>query len=290
VKIAVCVKEVLDSRLPLQVAPASGDVWGTGADPVTLINPADRAALEIAVGIRAEHPGTRVEVYSVCEPRQEGALRYALARGADSVERLMPEAGNSVPPVTAFLLAERFRAEEFDLICCGDETLDNASAAVGPILAELLDLPQATGIVRLREWSKEKLLVERGLERGDRELVEIPIPAVLTLKPDAAEPRYVSVRRLEHASTLPIPVWHKNGAEPRAGLPRWAPSEKRVPPRARVKKKFAPDVNLPAAERVKLIMSGGIAARPSQDASVLEGDPDYLSEQLFKFLKHHELI
>jgi electron transfer flavoprotein alpha/beta subunit len=65
VKIAVCVKEVLDSRLPLQVAAASGEVSQLGTDPVTLINPADRTALEIALRIREETPPSRVEVYSV---------------------------------------------------------------------------------------------------------------------------------------------------------------------------------------------------------------------------------
>jgi electron transfer flavoprotein beta subunit len=289
VKIAVCVKEVLDSRLPLQVA-AGAEVSQLGTEPVTLINPADRAALEIALRIREETPPSRVEVYSVCERRQEGALRFAVARGADHAERVTPDDTNSIPPCTALLLAERFRAENFDLICCGDETLDNASAVVGPVLAELLDLPQVTGVIRLREWSSEKLLVERALERGDRELVELPLPALITVRTEAAEPRYVSMRRLQHAESRTIPVWRKNGTDPRRSAPRWAKAEKHVPPRARVKKKFAPDANLPPAERVKLIMSGGITSRPGQNGSVLDGDPDYLSEQLFKFLKHHEMI
>ena len=55
-KLAVCVKEVLDARLPLQVAPQTGELLQAGTDPVTLINPADRAALEAALQIRDRIP------------------------------------------------------------------------------------------------------------------------------------------------------------------------------------------------------------------------------------------
>jgi electron transfer flavoprotein beta subunit len=144
VRIAVCVKEAPDLR----------------------VNPADRAALEVALRIREEAPFTRVEAFSVCEASQEGALRFAIGRGANHAERVVPDAANLVPPSTALRLAGRFGGENFDLICCGDETADNASAVVGPALAELLDLPQVTSVIRLREWSSEKLIVERGLERG----------------------------------------------------------------------------------------------------------------------------
>jgi len=289
-KLAVCVKEVLDARLPLQVVPPVGSVMQLGTERITVMNPADRAALEVALALRAENPGSRVEVFSVCGPDEEHALRFALARGVDAAERLSPDARSQGPPFTALLLATRLAEEKFDLICCGDETLDNSSAMVGPLIGELLDLPQVTGISKVRQCDSGKLLVERSLDRGRRELVELELPGVITLKADAAEPQYVSARRLEQAGRREIRVrtLQLEASAPR--LPRWPEAEKKVPPRARVKRKFMPDVNMPAAERVKMIMAGGMAPQASSQSSttIVEGDPDYLSEQLFRFLKHHE--
>ncbi len=290
-KLAVCAKEVLDARLPLQVLAQTGEVVQLGTDRITLMNPSDRAALEVALEVRSQCPGSRVEVFSVCQAGEEGVLSFALARGADAVERLAPDARRAGPPSTALLLAGRLAGEGYDLICCGDETLDNSSATVGPLIAEFLDMPQVTGVSKLREWSEKKLLVERSLDLGRRELVEIELPGVVTFRPEAAEPRYVSLRRLQQARSRQIPVRHLEAELSAPKLPKWPDSEKRVPPRARVKKKFMPDDSLPAAERVKMIMAGGMAPQPSNRSStVLEGDPDYLSEQLFRFLRHHEFI
>src|SRR5690349_3599329 len=126
-KLAVCVKEVLDSRLPLQVVAQTGEVAHLASERVTLINPSDRAALEVALTLRDRNAGSQVEVFSVCGTSEENALYFALARGADSVERLAPDRHLAGPPYTALLLANRFVHEKFDLICCGDETLDNSS-------------------------------------------------------------------------------------------------------------------------------------------------------------------
>jgi len=290
-KLAICVKEVLDARLPLRVVPQTGEILQAATGPITLINPADRAGLEVALQIRDSIPGSRAEAFSVCEAHQQAALCFALARGADAAERIAPHPRYAGPPHTALLLASRFHSDPFDLICCGDETLDNASAVVGPVLAELLDLPQVTGVSRLRECTSKTLLAERSLERGHRELVEMELPGLVTFKAEAAEPKYVSLRRIQQAQRNPIPARQVEVQFCEARLPKWPEGERRAPPRARVKRKFAPDANLPPAERVKLIMAGGMAAQQSnQVSSILEGDADYLSEQLFRFLKHHEFV
>ena len=83
----------------------------------------------------------------------EEALWFAFARGVDYVERIENDSLLTGAPYTAALLAMRFAQAHFDLICCGDETLDNSSAIVGPLLAEILELPQVTGVLRLVEHS-----------------------------------------------------------------------------------------------------------------------------------------
>lgn len=294
-RIAVCLKEVLDARLPLQVEVGTGNVKQTGTSPVTTLNPADRSALEIAMQLRDGHPGSRVEAFSVSEVSEgdlaDEALRFGLARGVDYVERLQKPASLAGAPFTAALLATRFESAKFDLICCGDETLDNASAIVGPLLAEILDLPQVTAVVRVEECSNSQIVVERGLERGNRELLEMDLPGLITLKSEVVAPRYISFRKLEEARAHEIPVRTCEFKEGRWMLPQWPEHSMKITPRARVKKTFTPDSKISPAERVRLIMAGGMAPTESKSkSSIVEGDPDYVSEQLYRFLKHHEFV
>ena len=100
-------------------------------------------------------------------------------------------------PHTAALLASRFEGEKFDLICCGDETLDNSSGIVGPLFAEMLDLPQVTGVGGIHSCSEKHLVVERNLDRGNRELVEMDLPGLITLRPESSRNVLISFRRLE---------------------------------------------------------------------------------------------
>ncbi|MBS1850779.1 MAG: hypothetical protein JST79_07695 [Acidobacteria bacterium] len=288
-KIAVCLKEVLDARLPLKVEAKTGAIQQDAPEPVVTLNPADRSALEFAMQLREQSPGSRVEVFSVSDVAGQAALWYGLARGADDAERI--EGSGKGAPYTAALLATRFHKETFDLICCGDETLDNSSALVGPLLAEILDLPQVTGVVRIVECSKSSILVERGLERGSRELVEMDLPGLITLKAESVPWRYVSYQKLEEAQLRNIPVRRETLPTSSNGLPKWPEQATPTAPRARVKKSFTPDSKMSPADRVRMIMAGGAAPQESKSkSSVVEGDAEYVSEQLYRFLKHHEFV
>lgn len=287
-RVAVCLKEVVDTRLPLQVNGSSGAISQASAEAHSILNPADRNALETAMRFK-EQEQARVEAFSVCGVEGQEALWYALARGADSAEHLsVPVTG---APYTAAALATRLREEKFDLICCGDETLDNSSAIVGPLLAELLDLPQVTSVVQVKQCSQRTILVERGLEHGHRERVEMELPGLLTLRVDSAEPQYVSYRRLQEARTKPIPVQEIQLPSVDRSVLVWPNKVKVTPPRARVRKAFTPDAKLSPAERIRAIMAGGLVPSEAKSTSpMLEGDPEYLAEQLFRFLKHHEFV
>jgi electron transfer flavoprotein beta subunit len=294
-KIAVCLKEVLDARLPLKVEAKTGAIKQDAPDPIVTLNPADRSALEFAMQVREQSPGSRVEVFSVSDAAGQEALWYGLARGADYAERIENASLEKNATHTAALLATRFQNEKFDLICCGDETLDNSSALVGPLIAEILDLPQVTGVVRIVECSKSAITVERGLERGSRELVEMDLPGLITLKAESVPWRYVSYQKLEEAQLREIAV-HPAASQATfqatsGALPKWPERSLPTTPRARVKKSFTPDSKMSPADRVRMIMAGGAAPQESKPkSSVIEGEPDYVSEQLYRFLKHHEFV
>ncbi len=290
-KIAVCLKEVLDARLPLQVEARTGNISHTGTERVNTLNPADRSALEAAMQLCEQIAGSQVDAFTVSDVSGQEALWFAWARGADYVERIENISSLVGAPYTAALLATRFEGANYDLICCGDETLDNSSAIVGPLVAEILDLPQVTGVLRLIEHSHRSIVVERGLERGNRELVEMELPGLITLRPEGMEPRYVSFRKLLEARSLEVPVVQSEFHNGQFHLPRWPENTTRVTPRARVKKTFTPDAKSSPAERMRMIMGGGVTPPPSKaKSSVVEGDAEYVSEQLYRFLKHHEFV
>jgi electron transfer flavoprotein beta subunit len=291
-KIAVCLKEVLDARLPLQVEPATGNVRQINTEPILTLNPADRAALESAMQVRLVNHDTRVEAFSVSDASGNDALWYALARGVDYAERIENISQHEGAPYTAALLAKRFETSYFDLICCGDETIDNSSAVVGPLLAEILGLPQISAVVRVIGCTPNQIVAERGLERGNREVVEMDLPGLITVKAEGNEPSYISFRRLQEASNREIPIRPCAFSIGNAQIPGWPEKPLRTSPRARVKKAFVPDSKISPAERVRMIMAGGVAPSvpKSGSSSLVEGDPDYVAEQLYRFLKHHEFV
>jgi electron transfer flavoprotein alpha/beta subunit len=209
--ICVCVKQTPDSA-SVYVDPITGQVDYERF--IQVLNPADACAVEAAVRLKealysrggpggmssspeAERPGATVEVLTLGPEDAEGALRAALAIGADTALRLWnSQAAEWGPFTVAAALAAYLRREASrpDLILCGDTTSDWSSGIVGPALAQLLDLPQVTGVnqLKLRE-DQITLQVERKLERGYRELLEAGLPLLITVTGDLNEPRYPSL-------------------------------------------------------------------------------------------------
>lgn len=195
------------------------------------IRPVDRAALEVGMGIRERLAGVRLEVFSVCDGSQLEPLHLARARGADAVHRIVPPREWRGRSATALTLAARLRAGTassryggsdgaFDLVVCGDRSIDEPPASVGPLVAELLQLTAVTAVCRVRERRRESLGLERRLEHDCREATSVQLPALLTTTEDAAVAAYVSHRRLLAARRQPIPAWELqwNGELP--GVPR----------------------------------------------------------------------
>lgn len=290
-EILVCVKLILDTRLPVQVTEQGtviqGEPW-----PVYVLNPADRAALEEAVRLRNEVGDCRITAITVGPARAGVALAYCVARGADNTVHLITDELVQMDSFyVARVLGAEIRKREFDLIMCGNNTEDNSSGEVGPFLAELLDLPQVTNVVKLNFGSRErKLVAERKLERGYRQLVETGLPALLTLDSSICQPRYVTVRaarygakRLAETGTI-VRVQDSS-------LNSSGPSLRSVvsvsPPRPRPKKIAQPDAGMSPAERMAMLMSGAMPTKSSQRTT---GGPESLADDMIAFLKEKGLL
>ncbi len=203
-KIAVCLKQVpaTDSRIK-----PSGDAHAVDLAGVEwVVNPYDEFALEEALRLKEKYPG-EVVVLSIGGDKVEEAMRSALALGADRAIVLKePAFLNAEPLAIAEALAAMAKRETPDLILCGKQGVDHDRMAVPAMLAEKLDWPQATVVVKLDIAADGKSAhAEREVEGGHEEL-EITLPAVVAAQKGLNEPRYANLKGIMAAKKKPVTV------------------------------------------------------------------------------------
>jgi electron transfer flavoprotein beta subunit len=291
--IVVCIKQTPDST-SVYIDPITGQVDYERF--VQVLNPADACAVEAAVRLKEQSDGS-VTAISLGPQDAEGALRAALAIGADAALRLWnPHASDCGPFTVAAALAACIQREvpEVDLVLCGETSSDWSSGIVGPALAERLDLPQITSVMQLNVVSEQgqdmvELQVTRKLERGYRELLEAQPPLLITVTSDLNEPRYPSLPAHLAALKATIPVIDPL---PLIGNTDEAESDETTlleihTPRPRPRRIAAPDSHHSAFERIGEIIAGGAAGRKT---SLVEGSPEELAARLVEFLKERGFI
>jgi electron transfer flavoprotein beta subunit len=221
------------------------------------------------------------------------ALREGLSSGADKAILLSDPAFDGADShSTAVVLAEAIKNIPYDLILCGVRAIDTNSGQVGSLIASLLDIPMVTAVTDIEVLPGRKALAaQRKLEGGNREVIETSLPALLTIEAGINTPRYASLPALIAAQRKTIEIFNRIdlGLPPEQVGSRGAVIQKLALsiPKPRPKKLFTPDSNLPAAERMRLIMSGGIAARKTD---ILQGSPQEIAANLLKYLKQEKII
>ena len=200
--IIVCIKRVPETTDADVFIDKSGkDIDKSGL--VFDLNEWDSYAIEEAILLREKLGGT-VMVISMGGEESNETLRKCLAMGADDAIRLTDPAFNGSDGfATAKILAEAIRKIPYDLILTGTQAEDDGYGQVGVVLAELLGIPHAALINRL-EVQDKKVRVHRELEGGLEEVVEIDLPAVLTIQTGINEPRYVSIMGIRKVSKKEI--------------------------------------------------------------------------------------
>lgn len=159
-------------------------------DDVTLvINPYDEYAVEEGLKLREAGGGT-VTVVSVGTDKVEEALRRALAMGADEAVLIEKPAGADEFTI-ASLLAAWAKGKSFDLFLAGNVSVDTGAGQTALRFAELLGIPHVAAALKL-EVAGGKATVSRDAE-GDTEVLEVPLPALVTAQQGLNEPRYPSV-------------------------------------------------------------------------------------------------
>ncbi len=189
--IIVCVKQVPDAK-DVRLDPETNTLAREGVEAI--MNPFDRHALEEAVSLK-EQLGGKVTVLSMGPPQAEAVLREAISCGADEGVLVSDRAFAGADTwATSYTLA---RAVEtigaFDLILCGKQAIDGDTAQVGPGLASRMGLPYVTCVQKTREATATTIIVERMMDDGF-DVVQLPLPALLTVVKDINEPRVPSLK------------------------------------------------------------------------------------------------
>jgi electron transfer flavoprotein beta subunit len=205
VESVVCLKQVFDVS-QITIDSDSNKPILTGVP--RKISDFDKNALEEAVKIK-EASGGSVKTLTIGETEKlTENLREALAIGADISYSLEdPGFADLDSHGTAWVLAAAIKKlEKYDLIICGEASIDNYSGQVGPQLAEILGLPLATYVKKVTV-DDGKIMIQRGLGAIDEEL-ELKLPAVITVTKEINEPRLPNLMQIMGASSKPIETWN----------------------------------------------------------------------------------
>ncbi|NBW64959.1 electron transfer flavoprotein beta subunit/FixA family protein [bacterium] len=199
-KIAVCIKRVpdMDVRFKIGANGTSVDEAGLKFD----ISDFDGYAVEAALQIKEKANAGEVVVISLGADNVQETLRKAMSMGADRAVQLKHDA----PVFDSFAIATALAAElstgGYDLVMFGRMSIDTANQATGTMVAELLGLPIITAISKL-DFDGGRVKARRELE-GSYELVECPLPAIVTIDEGIARPRYPSLKGIMAAKKKPL--------------------------------------------------------------------------------------
>jgi len=205
--IVVCIKQVPhpDYLGKISLDPTKGTIHREGIPAI--INPVDRNALEEALRIRERFSGS-ITVITMGPPQAKKALEEALAMDADAAIHLCDRAFAGADTLaTAQALAYGIgKLEHFDLILCGDATIDSGTGQVAIQLAEFLKLPCITNAEELTFEDGQSLLVKRIWEHGYIK-VRTKLPAVIAVTAKINQPRLPNVLGIMAATQKEIKHW-----------------------------------------------------------------------------------
>ncbi len=199
--IIVCIKQVPDTT-DVKINPETNTLVREGVK--SIINPFDTYAIEAGVRLK-EKFGGKVTVVTMGPPQAKDALREAISVGCDEAILVSDRAfAGSDTWATSYTLSQAIKKiGSFDIIICGKQASDGDTAQVGPGISTWLDIPQVTYVKKIEEAGTSKIKVERMMEEG-YEVIETPLPCLLTVVKEINEPRLPSLKGKMKASKIEI--------------------------------------------------------------------------------------
>src|SRR3977135_899950 len=188
--VLVCLNQIPDPHVTEKIDPQSKRLVREGVDAV--LDPGDEHAVEAGLQL-IEKEGGEATIISMGPPRAIEAIRRALAMGGNrGILITDPGLENSDALSTARAIAAAIKGQSYDLIICGTESTAGSSGAVPAQLAELLGLPLLSFAKKL-EVADGKAAIDRQTDDA-YDVVEAPLPAVVTVTGGINEARYPALR------------------------------------------------------------------------------------------------
>ena len=213
--IVVLAKQVIDPEMPVSAFQIDREkrlvVTPSNIPPV--VNGFDENAVEAALQIK-DSQGATITVISMGKSFSMDVMKKPLSMGADELVLLQDEAFDNV--VDSFFIAHVLAAAikklgQVDLIICGRQASDWDNAQVPLGVAELLDVSCVT-IGKKVEVDDGKVIVERIIPEG-YEVVESPLPTLVTVSNELGQPRYPTLRGIMSATRKKPTIWSAHDLE-----------------------------------------------------------------------------
>jgi electron transfer flavoprotein beta subunit len=206
--------------IPIKQVPETGNVkmdeeTGTmireGVE--SIINPLDLYAIEVGIRIK-EQFGGEIIVLSMGPQKAMEAIREAIAMGCDQGVLISDRKfGGADTWATSYTLSQAVKKiGKFDLILCGERATDGDTGQVGPGIASFLDLPLSTFTSEI-VYIDERMAQIKRLVEGGYELLELPLPCLLTVVKEISDPRLPTLRGKQKAKKIDIPIWGPDDIE-----------------------------------------------------------------------------
>ena len=200
--IYVCIKQVPDTEASISIREGktineTGIKW--------IVNPYDEYAIEEALKLKEKNPGSTVCAVALGPERAQSALRTALAMGVDRAVHI--ETTEVLDDRnTAKALAGAIRLDgSFGVVFTGKQAIDNDSYQVHILTAEFLSIPVATNVISFAYDSRGGIVtVEREIDEGSREVIEMTVPCVVAATKGLNTPRYAPVMGIMKAKKMEI--------------------------------------------------------------------------------------
>ncbi len=254
--VIVCIKQVPDTT-EIRIDPETNTLIREGVP--CIMNPFDSYAVEEAIRIKEKNGGTATAM-TMGPPQAEEVLKEAVAMGADGGVLLCDRvfAGSDTLATASALSAAIKQRGKFHLVICGKQAIDGDTAQVGPELAEMLGVPFISYVRKICALDEKRIRAERLTDDG-YQVVESPLPAVITVVKEINQPRLPSLKgklRAKKTEFHHLDFENLGGDSGRYGLngsPTW------------VKKVFSPE--------------------PRQSGEIFEGSAEEQADMLLEKLK-----
>jgi electron transfer flavoprotein beta subunit len=247
----VLLKQVPDTETKIRLTSDGNNIEKN--DIKWIINPYDEFAIEEALKIKEKLKEGAVTVVTVGPDRSVEALRTAVAMGADNAVHIKTEGEVIDSYLVGKALAEVAKKENAQFILTGKQAIDDDQAATFGYVAEFLDWPSASVVVKVEiAPDKKSLKAEREVDGGAKHVIEMPLPCLVAVNKGINTPRYASLPGIMKAKKKEIKGYTLTDLVGGEG-PTVKESGYQLPPERSAGKKISGDAATQVKELVRLL-------------------------------------